>query len=460
MTLPHSRIWTWTGRRCAGEPHRGVLSWQVWRGAGVQRPQAAALLQRLCVSKIADVMIAGRWVAPSGGETRIVTCPSTLRPVGSVRTCDESQWQTALRAAHIAAASAPRSAEERATLLTEVGERLLAHQRELALLHARESGQVLAESLEMVRRAAACWRVAASATMSPATLAAAVCLVRPRPDAALLDWSRIAAERLAHGVSCVAALPAQAPLTVLRAARACEGFPHGALSVLVGEPAAVDDSVECVRSTDGLVASDIVYVSRDADLQLAVAGAAARRLYHSGQRAEQSVRVYVERSLIYTLADRLHEYIAFLEAGDAAKPATDLGPLASAARLKQVETQVAGALRRGAMIKLGGRRYHPWGLTGYFFQPTLMIEGTGEERALDDQIRGPVIILAPARDLGAALADRPGTAPVRISLFAADAERALAAVNTGARRVQIDRIEEPGEDWFPYEARIARAARE
>lgn len=409
------------------------------------------------MSKIADVMIAGRWVAPAGAETRIVTCPSTLQPVGSVRTSDESQWQMALRSAHAAAASMQRSTEEQAALLAKVGERLLANQRELALLHARESGQVFAESLKMVRRAAACWRLDPSAARTAPP--PAVCVVWPRPDTALLDWSRIAVERLARGVSCVAALPAQAPLTVLRAATACEGFPHGALSVLVGEPATGDHSIECVRPTDAPMASDIVYVSRDADLQLAVAGAAAKRLYHSGQRAEQSVRVYVERSLIYTFADRLHEYLAFLEAGDAAKPATDLGPLASAARLQEVETQVAGALRRGAMIKLGGRRYHPWGLTGYFFQPTLMIEGTGEERAPNDQIRGPVIILAPARNLAAAVADRPGTNPVRISLFAGDAQRALATVDMGARRIRIDPIEALGDDWFPYEARTARIAR-
>ena len=85
-----------------------------------------------------------------------------------------------------------------------------------------------------------------------------------------------------------------------------------------------------------------------------------------------------------------------------------------------------------------------------------MIEGTGEERAPDDQIRGPVIILGPARDLSEAIADRPDTDPVRVSLCAADVPRALAAVDMGTRRVQIDAIQSPGEDWFPYRALIAR----
>ena len=403
-------------------------------------------------------MIGEQCVRPVGPRTRVITNPSTLQPVDSVDVSDDQQWQATVHAAHMAAADwMQRSAEERAALLAAVGERLLANHRELALLHARETGQVFAESLDVVRRAAACWRVDPVATTPRALSPSAVCLVWPRSDAALLDWSRIAADRLARGVTCVAALSAQAPLTVLRASAVCEELPHGVLSMLVGEPAmAEDSSIECVRPADAPAASDIIYVSRDADLKLTAAGTAAKRLYHNGQRAEQSVRVYVERSLIFTLADRLHEYLAFLEAGDPIKPATDLGPLASAARLQEVEGQVGRALKRGALIKLGGRRYQPWGLTGYFFQPTLMIEGAGEERAPDDQIRGPVIILAPARDLSEALADRPDTDPVRVSLFAADVPRALATVDMGARRVQIDPIQSPGEDWFPYQGRTGR----
>lgn len=406
--------------------------------------------------EIANVMIAGQWAAPGGAGSRVVMSPSTLQPVGSVAMAAAPQWQAAMRAAHAATGGWKKlGAEERAALLAIVAERLLADQHTLAQLHASESGQVFAESLDMVRRAVACWRV--DPTPTTARAAPAVCLLWPRPDAALLDWSRIAADRLARGISCVTALPAQAPLTVLRAATACDGLPRGVLSVLVGEPAAANADVECVRPADAAAGSDIVYVSRDANLELAVAGAAAKRLYHNGQRAKQSVRVYVERSLIHAFADRLHEYLAFLEAGDAVKPATDLGPLASAARLREAEAQVMGALKRGALIRLGGRPYQPWGLMGYFFQPTLLIERTGEERTPDDRIRGPVIILSPVRDMAEALAGRPETARVRIGLFAGDAERSLASMDTAARRVQVDLVEVPGEDWFPYQARSARA---
>ena len=303
--------------------------------------------------------MAERQASPIEPRTRVVTNPSSLKPLGSVQESDGPQWEAAIRMAHVAAADwMRRSAEERAAILAAVGEHLLANDRDLTLMHARESGQVFAEALDLVRRAATHWRIGLVAS-SPTTIAPSpACLIWPRPDVALLDWSRIAADRLARGMTCVVAVSAQAPLTMLHAAAACEELPHGVLSMLVGDSAvAWDPSIECVRPADAPAATDIIYVSRDADLRLAAAGTAAIRLYHNGQRAERSVRVYVERSLIYTFADRLHEYLAFLEAGDPVKPATDLGPLASAARLQEVEARVGHALKRGALIKLGGRRY-------------------------------------------------------------------------------------------------------
>ena len=101
------------------------------------------------------------------------------------------------------------------------------------------------------------------------------------------------------------------------------------------------------------------------ELNLTLAGTASLRLFHSGQRAGQSTRIYVEQQRSHELADELHEYLAFLECGDRCKSATDLGPPCAFTALQRVEDQVARALRRGALLKVGGRRYQPWGLRGW-----------------------------------------------------------------------------------------------
>jgi acyl-CoA reductase-like NAD-dependent aldehyde dehydrogenase len=178
----------------------------------------------------------------------------------------------------------------------------------------------------------------------------------------------------------------------------------------------------------------------------------------------------------HELADELHEYLAYLECGDPAKPATDLGPLRSSAALQAVEDQVIRALQRGALLKVGGMRYQPWGLRGYFFQPTLMIEGRGEERAPDDEVRGPVVIISPVRNLAEALRQQPAS---RVAFFGHDLDAQLRALTAAGIDFEVANLTAPLEgimqsfgsahrgpvriepvtaeqcSWFPSRARAA-----
>jgi hypothetical protein len=77
--------------------------------------------------------------------------------------------------------------------------------------------------------------------------------------------------------------------------------------------------------------------------------------------------------------------------------------------------QISDALKRGALVKLGGRPYQPWGLRGYFLQPTLLIEGSGDERVPHESIAGPVVVVSPTTDIGAALRETPN--PRRLTAF-------------------------------------------
>jgi acyl-CoA reductase-like NAD-dependent aldehyde dehydrogenase len=219
-----------------------------------------------------------------------------------------------------------------------------------------------------------------------------------------------------------------------------------------------------------------VFVGQDCYLDVAVAGAATLRLYNTGQRPGQSTRIYVEAPLAYKFADRLHEYLAFLEAGDPRRPVTDLGPLRDAGTLLTATERLANALKQGAMVKLGGRQYQPWGLRGYFLQPTLLVEGVGAERVPHENIPGPVLIVSPTTDIGAALRDSvgPSHGPLRLAAFTEQAEkldRSLRAASfktrVGVYVPQVDRdwtqgttntldvelIQGPQPDWFPYKNR-------
>jgi acyl-CoA reductase-like NAD-dependent aldehyde dehydrogenase len=300
-----------------------------------------------------------------------------------------------------------------------------------------------------------------------------------------LHWACSAAALLNEGSTLVCVAPRIAPLAVLRAARCAGGLPEGVLNVLVASPEAVTAALgdTLLREQDTSVATgagqrggDTIFVGNAVELNLTLAGSASQRLFHSGQRAGQSTRIYVEQQRSHQLVDELHEFLAFLECGDPSKPATDLGPLCSSVALQRVEEQVARALRHGALLKVGGRRYQPWGLRGYFFQPTLMIEGRGEERAPDEEIPGPVLIISPVRNLAEVLRQQPAR---RIAFFGHDLDvqlRSLAAAGidfqvanqtaplerivqsfrcTPPSPVHIEPVTSSQCSWFPYRAGAA-----
>jgi len=386
-----------------------------------------------------------------------------------------------------------RGREARSALLVEVGRRLSACASAIAELQAQESGQAYRECLDGAFAAAECFTQLSapdpSARRHSKLSRGSAAVARPlliREDYPLLHWACSAVPLLQQGSTLVCLAPCAAPLALLRASRCAAGLPVGVVNMLVASPEAVKAALGGVllRQPDAPAVeaapagSDCVFVGNTIDLDLTLAGAASLRLFHSGQRAGQNARIYVAQEMSHELADELHEYLAFLECGDPCKPSTDLGPLLSSAALQRVEDQVAQALRRGALLKVGGRRYQPWGLRGYFFQPTLMIEGRGVERAPGEQIQGPVVIISPVRNLAEALRHQ---AAGRVAFFGHDLDvqlRSLVAAGIDfelatltaplARivqsfrsaprgRVRIEHATSDQPSWFPYRARATSA---
>jgi hypothetical protein len=112
------------------------------------------------------------------------------------------------------------------------------------------------------------------------------------------------------------------------------------------------------------------------------------------------------------------------------------------------------------------------------------VEGAGAERAPHESISGPVIIISPTADIGVALRESVGAAhaplPLRVAAFTRQKEKlerslraASFATRTGstytplvdrawrgapapecsANTVEIELIEAPQADWFPYNSR-------
>jgi acyl-CoA reductase-like NAD-dependent aldehyde dehydrogenase len=368
---------------------------------------------------MSEVLIDGSWIPAQSRAELEVHNPATLRPLAVVPFCDAQDAVAAMGSARRALGPwRLLSRQTRSALLFEVGRSLADSAPDVAQLQSLESGQPYTECLAAALAAAECFTQIGdrnprnppkSFEVREGDAAAQPLLLDPHYP--LLHWACTAAPLLEAGSTLVCAAPRSTPLAVLRAVRCGSALPKGVLNVLVASPETMRAALFADALETGSVAefgahrdgTDAVFVCDRADFDRTLQGCASQRLFHCGQRSGQSARIYVEQRLANDLADRLHEYVAFLECGDPSNPATDLGPLRSAAALQCVEDQVAAALRRGSLLKVGGRRYQPWGLRGYFFQPTVMIEGRGNERAPDGEIRGPVVIVSPVRSLAEVL---------------------------------------------------------
>jgi acyl-CoA reductase-like NAD-dependent aldehyde dehydrogenase len=416
-----------------------------------------------------ELLIDGEWVSAQGGIHELFD-PAHQRLMEPIQCAGHAQRQRAVAAAQGALGSwAQRPLDERVAFVAAIVDEIRQVAGALAERQAIESGQPLRECQDLVANAIR--RLRSRAAHSHEVPQAQI---RRLPRHRLWPFWEHALKAIEAGSALVCELPADRALTALAVAHCAQRLPPGVLNVIT-----VEMEAELSPPTDA--ATEFVFVGQDADVDVAVAGAAALRLYNTGQRMGQSTRIHVEAPLAYRFADRLHEYLAFLEAGDPRKPLTDLGPLQSQAALQRAIEQIGIALRQGALVKLGGRPYQPWGLTGYFLQPTLLIEGSGVERALYESIAGPVVIVAPTTDIGVSLRQSVGVTHqlLRLSAFTRQVqkferslrsarfvpcagpytvlvERAWKPQFTAERTnetVHIEFIEGPQVDWFPYKNR-------
>jgi succinate-semialdehyde dehydrogenase/glutarate-semialdehyde dehydrogenase len=410
-----------------------------------------------------ELFIQGDWLTADGENVYELIDPTTRKPLESVRSASPDQRQRALEAARRAQDSwSRRPADERLAGVLGVFDELRQAAGGLAERQAAESGQPLRECQDLVT--AAIRRLRGVAADAGSAVAGQVLRLGPQ---ALWPFWESALSAIATGSTIVCELPANQALISLAITRCAHQLPPGVLNAVT-----VDSDGQPVTDT----ATEFVFVGQDCYLDVAVAGAATFRLYNTGQRLGQSTRIHVEGSLAYKFADRLHEYLAFLEAGDPRKPITDLGPLLDERALQTATERLASALKQGAMVKLGGREYQPWGLRGYFLQPTLLVEGVGPERVPHESIPGPVVILSPTADIGAALRESVGTnhGPLRLSAFTGQADKLDRSLRAAAFRprastylplvergraqattntLDVELIHGPQPDWFPYRNR-------
>ena len=264
------------------------------------------------------------------------------------------------------------------------------------------------------------------------------------------------------------------PLSTLALARLFEeaGFPPGVVNVVNGPGASVGEwlvthpLVSRVSFTGGTVtgarilastAQDVkrvtlelggkspLIVFGDAPLDKAVAVAAGDIIKNSGQVCIACTRLLVQDSIREEFLGRLQERLKTIRIGSPNDPATEMGPLVSAAQQQRVAQYLDIARAEGAQpMQFGQLQLAPENRAGFFVQPTLLQNSQAQMQSAQDEIFGPVQSVIGFADEAQALHiandSRYGLAAV---LFTRDGGRALrmargiqsgsVAINTGVR---------------------------
>jgi acyl-CoA reductase-like NAD-dependent aldehyde dehydrogenase len=355
-----------------------------------------------------------------------------------------------VRRACVKAAEAQRHwrrlpAIERGKMLHGGANRMREDRAELSKLLTLEGGKPRIENLDEVEWSAACFQYYAEigrnsygSSIPPTSkhqinftikepLGVVAAIVPFNYPVLLLVWK--IAPALAAGNTVIIKPSELTPLATLRMVEhALAHLPPGVVNVVTGGPAVgaalVDDpAVACIAFTGSTAVGtkiaeraaqqlkrvnlelggiDPLIVFEDADLDVAVPGAAWARFLNNGQVCTSAKRIYVVERIAEAFIDRFVAHTRSLRVGNGMNPDVDLGPLISERARTRVESQVQRALDQGARLLEGGRRLEVG--PGWFYAPTVLTDVAPTHAVVCEEVFGPIASIQVVKDADEAIA--------------------------------------------------------
>ncbi len=169
--------------------------------------------------------------------------------------------------------------------------------------------------------------------------------------------------------------------------------------------------------------SDPFVVLDDADLDVVAPEAVRARFVNAGQSCLCAKRFVVEESALQSFLDRVAPLVEALRVGDPAAEGTQVGPLAEARFVDDVERQVRESVAMGAKVLVGGHRIDG---PGSFFAPTLLSDVRPDMPVFREETFGPVMVVVGAADVDEALVLADDSAyGLAASIWTAQTDRAI-----------------------------------
>ena len=146
--------------------------------------------------------------------------------------------------------------------------------------------------------------------------------------------------------------------------------------------------------------SDPFIVMPSADLDAAVATAVEARVINNGQSCIAAKRFIVHDSIAADFEKKFVDRMKNLRIGDPFDEKTELGPLATASAVKDLDADVQKTVKAGAKLLTGG---HKLDLPGNDYAPTVLTNIPKESPAYREEFFGPVASLFRVKDIDEAI---------------------------------------------------------
>ncbi|MFT7449139.1 MAG: betaine-aldehyde dehydrogenase [Glaciecola sp.] len=384
-------------------------------------------------------LIDGTWRASRSGQTFSRHSPASGTLVSVVSNGAAQDVEDAIAAARRAFDDhrwSDVSGKDRAALLLRVADLIDENRTRIALYETLESGKPISQAEAEIEGAADIWRHAAALartihgdsqnTLGPDMLG--LVLKEPIGVVSLITpWNfpfLIVSQKLPYALAagCTAIVkPSEmtSVTTVLLGEMLIEaGLPAGVVNIVlgfgdpVGAMMSTDPRVDMVSftgSTDvgkAIVAATAPTLKRvslelggknpqvvfaDGDLEQAADAIVFGAYFNVGQCCNAGSRIIVHENIVQDLTDRVVALSRKVPFGDPLHPDTKVGAIISTDHNDKIDGYIRQAIENGAKIEIGGATLTVDGLSGQFYQPTV-VSGVRPDMAIaTEEVFGPVL---------------------------------------------------------------------
>ncbi|PNY26419.1 aldehyde dehydrogenase-like protein [Tolypocladium capitatum] len=419
------------------------------------------------------LFINNEFVKASSGQTITSIDPATEKSIATVEAAGADDVDAAVQAAYKAfrdPAWKQMAAPDRAHLMSRLADRIEANKEVFATIEAWDNGKSYADALSVdlqdvvgVMRYYAGWADKISGqTISTNYQKFAYTLRQPIGVVGqIIPWNyplSMASWKLGPALACgntvVIKAAEQTPLSILVLASLIKevGFPPGVVNVINGygrdagsalvehprvDKVAFTGSTATARQIMKSASATLknitletggkspLLVFADCDLEQAVKWSHLGIMSNQGQVCTATSRILVEASIYDRFVEQFTQTTKTVSrVGDQWNPETYQGPQVSEAQYKRVLEYIQVGKSEGAKVISGGKPFDV-NTKGFFIEPTIFTDVTSNMRIFQEEIFGPVVVIARFSDEADAITRaNDSTYGLGAAVFTKDLERA------------------------------------